>query len=388
MVSRLTQSPSDRARDLAPLILANADKIEETQDFPASVVDQIAKYGLFRLFLPKSLGGEEAHPNDYLSALIEIAKADGSVAWNMFVANSACLIAPHIPFETARMIWSDPKAVVAWGPPDAQEIQAVEGGYRVSGHWTFASGSRQATWMGAHGHVRETNGSIRVNSKGRPLTQTVLFRRDQATVLDDWNPLGMRGTCSSSYRVDDVFVPENQSGTRETPECRRDNGPLFAFPMQGLYAVGVLGCALGLAQAMLQDFCNLAVTKTPRGRSRLAEDQLTQSKFAHHQANIGAAQAYAEKTLSDLYKRAPDKGAIGLQERALVRLVCSHGIQASVKTADWVHRAAGVSAIFKGSPFERRFRDIHTLSQQIQSRSAHFEAVGEILLGGKPATFF
>jgi alkylation response protein AidB-like acyl-CoA dehydrogenase len=388
MIKRITDSPAVRAQKLAPLILAAAEEIELTQDFPPAVFEQIIYSGLLRLFLPKSLEGEEVSPSQYLEALIEIAKADGSVAWNMFVANSACLLAPHIPFKTAKMIWSDPKAVIAWGPPDAQKLQAVEGGYKVSGVWSFASGSRQATWMGAHGHVQEIDGSIRVNRQGRPITQTVLFKKDEVTLLNDWHPMGLRGTSSGSYSVENVFVPEDQSGTRETPECRRDPGRLFAFPMQGLYAVGVMGCALGLASAMMEDFHRLAVAKTPRGRGRLADDKLTQAKFAQHHASLRAAKSFADQTLSKLYNEAPNEGAIGLKERASVRLICSHGIQASVAAADWVHRAAGVSAIFPESPFERRFRDIHTLSQQIQSRAAHFEAVGEILLGGEPEVFF
>lgn len=200
--------------------------------------------------------------------------------------------------------------------------------------------------MGAHGHVQEIDGSIRVNRQGRPITQTVLFRKDEATLLNDWQPMGLRGTSSGSYRVENVFVPEDQSGTRETPECRRDPGPLFAFPMQGLYAVGVLGCALGLASAMMKDFHGLAVAKTPRGRGRLADDKLTQAKFAQHHASLKAAKSFADQTLSKLYNEAPNEGAIGLKERASVRLICSHGIQASVEAADWVHRAAGVSAIF------------------------------------------
>lgn len=123
MINMITDSPAVRAQKLAPLILAAAEEIELTQDFPRPVFEQIIFSGLFRLFLPKSLEGEEVSPSQYLEALIEIAKADGSVAWNMFVANSACLLAPHIPFETAKMIWSDPKAVIAWGPPDAQNFR-------------------------------------------------------------------------------------------------------------------------------------------------------------------------------------------------------------------------------------------------------------------------
>lgn len=139
---------------------------------------------------------------------------------------------------------------------------------------------------------------------------------------------------------------------------------------------------------MLEDFRALAAEKTPRGRPRLAEDSLTQADFARAKARVSSAEAYALSVLADVYERADDWAVINFEDRARVRLICSNAIQASVEVADWSYRAAGVSAIFPGSPFERRFRDIHTLSQQIQARAAHFEAVGQVLLGEAPAIFY
>ena len=381
-------SPAERAANAAPLIKAAADEIEREQIFPASVMAAIHDARLFHLLLPHSLGGEEAHPADFLDALREIAKADASVAWNMFVANSACLIAPHIPFESAQAIYSDAKASVAWGPPDAQTFQAVEGGYRVSGTWRFASGCRQATWMGAHGQVREADGSLRLGASGKPTTRSVLFPIAQAERLGDWNPIGLKGTASESYRVEDIFVPEAFSGTRETPEARRDPGPLYAYPMQGLYGIGVAGVALGLAEAMLDDYAALAAEKTPRGRPKLGQDPLVQFAYAKTKARLEAAHAYALSTLNDIHSTAPETGALDIPERARVRLISIHAITESIEVADWVYKQAGVDAIFAGSAFQRRFRDIHTLSQQIQSRDAHFEAVGQVLLGQSPEVFF
>ncbi len=388
MDQMLKPHPAERARALQPMLLAAADEIETTQDFPEPLISEIHRNRLFHLLLPRSVGGEEAHPVAYMEALIEVAKGDGSVAWNMFVCNSSVLLAPHLPLESAREIWSDPRAVVAWGPPSGIRLKAEAGGYRVSGEWGFASGSRQATWMGAHGPVEEPDGSLRLNAHGKPLTRSVVFPASDAELLDDWNPIGLRGTCSQSYRVRDVFVPDAFSSTRETPELRRDPGPLYAFPQQAIYAVGVAGVALGLGRAMLESFHDLASEKTPRGRGRLAEDKAVQSDYARAEAKLGAAQAYLASVLNDIYDRAGDIGAIGFQDRAMTRLACSHAIQVAIETGDWVHRAAGVSAIFPGSPFERRWRDLHVLSQQIQSRPAHFEAIGAILLDAPPETFF
>jgi len=317
-----------------------------------------------------------------------MARHDGSLGWNTFVANSSSFIAPFIPLETARTIYADPRSVIAWGPPNRHRATAVPGGYRVSGEWHFASGSRQANWMGAHCQVVEPDGSLRKNRFGRPSIRTLLMPKDRTTPIRNWNTLGMRGTASEGYRINDVFVPEEFSGTREDPTLRRDRGKLYAFTTQGIYAVGVAGAALGIARAMLDAFLVLAADKTPRAMARLADDPMVQSNVARREATLGAARAWLTDVLKDVWATADDVEPVGAVERARVRLGCTHAIQTAIEVGDWTFKAAGASAIFIGTPFERRFRDLHTLSQQIQSREAHYEAVGKILFNGDPGGTF
>jgi alkylation response protein AidB-like acyl-CoA dehydrogenase len=380
--------PVARAREIGPLIAETVDQIERDQEIPAPLLAKIVEARLPRMFLPRSVGGDEIEPWIYLRAIEEISRHDGSVGWNLFVANSAALIAPFIPLSAAKAIYDDPRGWIAWGPPNQHTATAVPGGYRISGQWHFASGSRQATWMGAHGHVIEPDGSRRLNRFGRPTVKTLLFPKHKATPIRDWDTLGMRGTASEGYRLDDVFVPEEFTGTREDPSLRRDPGPLYAFPMQGLYSVGVAGVALGIARAMLDEFISLAQAKTPRGLTRLADMPVVQSDVAHREAALGSGRAYLTEILRDVWDNADDIAPIDTAARIRVRLGCAQAIKSAIETADYVYKAAGVSAIFKGTPFERRFRDMHTLSQQIQSRDAHFEMVGKIMFNGDPDGLF
>ncbi len=375
------------ARALGPAVAAAADVVEQTRRIPEPLLGDLFASGLFRLLLPRALGGGEATPWDYFSAVAEIARHDGSVAWNMFVANSAALIAPHLEPETAHEIFAAPRPLIAWGPPNACRLVATEGGYRVDGRWDFASGCRQASWMGVHAHVLEPDDSLRLNRWGRPTVRTVLFPAAAATLVDTWITTGLRGTASDSYEVAGLFVPERFSGTREDPAGRRVPGPLYAFTMQGLYAVGVAGVACGLARAMLAELVALADRKTPRGLARLADQPLVQADVARGEARLGSAEAYLVATLESVHAGAGAWGAIATPARARVRLACANAIQAGIEVADSVYRLAGVDAIFPGRAFERRFRDIHTLSQQIQSRSSHFEAVGRLLLGAEDEHF-
>ena len=383
-------SPIRRAAALGERITAASEEIERTRLICEPLLTDLHDARLFRLLLPRTVGGEQVKPGIYFQAVEAVSRYDASVGWNMFVANSSALIAPFLELETARVIFTDPRTIVAWGPPNACVAEAVPGGYRISGgRWDFASGCRQANWIGVHVHVREADGTLRQNWFGRPTVRTLLMPVEQATLLDTWHTIGMRGTGSDSYRVDGVLVPEAFSSTREDPTLRRESGPLYAFTMQGLYAVGVAGVAIGTARAMQSAFVEFAQRKTPRGQGRLAESTTVRADVARCEAGLGSARAYLLETLADIYARADEIAPIGVEDRGRVRLACANAIHVAIEVVDWVYKAAGVDAIFPGAlnPFERRFRDMHTLSQQIQSRSSHFEAVGQILLGEAPDGF-
>ncbi|MGH7037492.1 MAG: acyl-CoA dehydrogenase family protein [Stellaceae bacterium] len=380
--------PAARARDLGPAIAARAEEIERTRRLPAALLDALFNARLFRMLLPRSLGGGEVTPEAYILALEELSRHDGSVGWCVSIANSTSLIAPALDPAAARAVFAEPRAVVAWGPPNKGRAIAVPGGYRVSGRWDFASGCRHATWMGAHGTVLEHDGSLRLNCLGRPAILSWLFPAEQATILDVWNPIGLRGTASDSYEVHDLFVSEAFTGTREDLSRRHEPGPLYAFPQPTLYSVGIAGVALGIARGMLEAFIDLACRKTPRGVGRLADNAVIQAAVARAEARLGAARAYLIATVAEVHAGADRIAPITIAERARVRLAGVNAIHGAVAVADYAYKAAGVDAIFPGGPFERRFRDIHTLSQQIQSRDAHYEAIGQVLLGMPPEVFF
>ena len=215
-----------------------------------------------------------------------------------------------------------------------------------------------------------------------------VFVANSSALLDTWQTIGLRGTASDSYSVNELFVSEAFSSTREDPTLRHARGPLYAFTMQGLYAAGVAAVGFGIARAMLSEFIALASRKAPRGLARLADNAVVQADVARAEARLGSARAYLIETLSTIYAHADDVAPIEVADRARVRLACTNAIQAAAEVVDFAYKAAGVDAIFPGSPFERRFRDMHTLSQQIQARGAHFEQVGQVLLGVPPEVFF
>src|SRR3984957_4154626 len=311
--------PVARARELGAEIAAAADEIERTRRIPEVLLTRLHDSRLFRMLLPRSAGGDEREPAIYVAAVEELARHDASIAWIAFVANSSALIAAYLEPAVNHAIFADPRSTVAWGPPNSSRASAANDGYRLNGKWDFASGCRQARWMGAHCHVLEADGALRLNRFGRPTVRTLLFPAGEATLLDNWQTIGLRGTASDSYSVNDLFVSEAFSSTREDPTLRRERGPLYAITMQCLYASGVAAVAFGIARAMLSEFITLACRKSPRGLSRLADNAVVQAEVARAEARLGSARAYLIETLTTIYAQADVMAPIAGGDRARAR---------------------------------------------------------------------
>src|SRR6476620_2917201 len=191
--------PVARARELGAEIVAAADEIERTRRIPEVLLERLHASRLFRMLLPHSAGGDETEPALYVAAIEELARHDASIAWNVYVANSSCLIAAYLEPAANHAIFADPRSIVAWGPPNASRARAVDAGYCLSGKWDFASGCRQARWMGAHCMCSKRTALCGSNRLGRPTVRTLLFPAGEATLLDTWLTIGQRGTASDSY---------------------------------------------------------------------------------------------------------------------------------------------------------------------------------------------
>src|ERR1700758_1565259 len=221
----------ERAREIGPMLAAAADEIEERRELPGRIVEALIERGFFRMLLPRSLGGAELDPLTYVQVLEEIAKSDPSTAWCLGQNSGCSMTAPYLDPAVAREILGPPRGILAWGPelPGAGRGVAVEGGIRVTGRWGFATGSRHATWLGAHVPIFEEDGTARMNPNGRPYVRTVLFSKSRAKIIDNWQVIGLRGTGSDSYAVEDLFVPQQYTCSRDNPAERHEKGTLYKF---------------------------------------------------------------------------------------------------------------------------------------------------------------
>src|SRR3982751_6029905 len=238
----------ERARSLQPLIARDSDEIERTRRLTPAVTAALIENGLYRALLPQSFGGIEASLEAFMQMQEEIAKADASTAWCLGQCSVCAMTAAYLDPDAANEIFNVAPGILAWGAIN-HEVKVVPGGYMANARWDFASGSRQASWLGAHVRVVEADGTLRKKKDGSPEIRTILFPVSSATMYDVWDVIGLKGTGTDSYSVDNLFVPEKFAALRDEPSALREKGPLYKIPTNAIYSMGFAATSLGVARA-------------------------------------------------------------------------------------------------------------------------------------------
>jgi alkylation response protein AidB-like acyl-CoA dehydrogenase len=370
----------ERAQAIAPLISSEADEIERTRRLTPAVVSALIENGLYRALLPQSLGGAEASIETFMQMMEEIAKADASTAWCLGQCSVCAMIAASLDHDTAHEIFNAPPGILTWGAV-AHEARIVEGGYRVTARWDFASGSRQANWLGAHVRIVGADGTPRKNADGSPELRTILFPVTSATLHDVWQAIGLAGTGTDSYEVNDLFIPERFTAFRDVPSALREKGPLYKIGTSPTFSLGFAAVSLGVARATLDAAIALA-----RGKhqslvaSAMRDNQAVQGLIGRTEGDLRAARAYLYATADAMWRDLSATGEFSAAHRSAVRLAATWTIHQSAKVVDTAYHMAGATAVFRSNPFERRFRDMHAIAQQLQARDTHYEDVGKAIL--------
>ena len=373
----------DAVRGIGSEIEAAAPEIDRQRRLTPDLLEALHEHKLFRMLLPKPYGGLETPPPVFFKTISEVARHDGSTAWCLCQANGCAMAAAYLAPEVAEEMWGgDPAAVLAWGPGPA-EAREAEGGYRIDAKIAFASGARHATWLGAHMPV--VDDKRRAPAHARRLAahpQSFLMPASSIEIEDIWNTIGLRGTASDGYTLKDRFVPAAYTTVRDEADYRQYEAPLYLFLSMNMYAMGFAGTALGIAQGVLDAFMALAQDKTPRlHKSRLADNDLVQYDTAQAVARIRSARAFVLSEVEDIWAATQKSGRLEIADRIRIRLASTFAIHEAKTAADLLYDAAGASAIFAEAEFERRFRDLHSVTQQLQGRKSHFRTVGAFLMG-------
>ena len=375
----------ERARALAPLIVREADEIERTRRLTGPVVAALAENGLYRALLPKGFGGSEAPLGIFMQMQEEVAKADASTAWCLGQCGVCAMTAAYLEPEAANEIFNVAPGILAWGAI-AHEAQVVPGGYKATGRWDFASGSRQASWLGAHVRVVEADGTPRRKPDGSPEIRTILFPVASATMYDVWDVIGLKGTGTDSYSVDNLFVPEKFAALRDDPSALREKGPIYKIPTNTVYSMGFAATSLGVARAQFDAAIELSRKKTPQGLSAMRENSAVQGLIGRTEAKLRRARAYLFATAAEVWDDLARGGALTEAHRVALRLAATSTIHESTEVVGTAYHMAGATAVFRANGFERRLRDMHAINQQLQARDTHYEDIGKVILSGNLKT--
>src|SRR6201995_1799621 len=370
---------AERARALQPLIASEADEIERTRRLTPKVTSALIDNELYRSLLPRSLGGHESPLETFMQMQEEIAKADASTAWCLGQCSVCAMTAAYLEPDAANEILNPPPGILAWGAIN-HEVKPVPGGYLANARWEFASGSRQASWLGSHVRVVEADGSQRKKADGSPEIRTILFPITSATMHDVWDVIGLRGTGTDSYSVENLFIPEKFAALRDDPNAVIEKGPLYKLTTNAVFSMGFAATSLGVARATLDAATDLARSKIPQGLAAMRENNAVQGQIGRTEASLRAARAYLYSTAAEVWRDLEGGAPMTQAHRIPMRIAATWTIHQSTSVVDTAYHMAGATAVFTRNPFERRFRDMHAIAQQIQARDTHYEDAGKAIL--------
>jgi alkylation response protein AidB-like acyl-CoA dehydrogenase len=311
-----------------------------------------------------------------------MAEADGSVGWNLGNNAVGQLIALSLPDEGVEEIFGHgPDAIVAGtAVPGGGTGKPVEGGYLVSGRWPFGSGCRESQWM-------VCNFDVVVD--GEPALYRALLPSAEATVLDNWDMMGMRGTGSHDWQIADVFVPTRRTvrveGRLLVNQWHRWPGTLYALPVHGIVGPHHSVAATGVARAGIDALKDLAGAKTPRGRTGLLREQeRVQDAVARAEAALGAAQTYRTRVVGELWDTVAAGEPTTLEQRARCRLAASYAVDSARQALDLMYRAGGTTSSQRAHQIARCWRDLHVVAQAASTAPDWYALTGRVLLGLDP----
>jgi alkylation response protein AidB-like acyl-CoA dehydrogenase len=369
------------ARSIAPLVVAESEKLHRAGRLTEPLLSAMAEADLWRVSAPSAVGGGECDFAAFVAICEELGRADLSTAWCFVQANaSSHNFGARLAQDVAREIFATPSSVVAAGFPVGQpRAESIDGGYRVTGEWAFASGCLHASWFDARALVFVDGAPVREGT-GLFSMASCVVPLDDVEIVESWDVTGMRGTGSHHYVVDGAFVPADHSMPLRGDPVTVD-AAVYQIPSI-LYAhVGFASMALGAASAALDDFVALATGKTAAlTRQRLCETAVAQDAVGRNHARLRAGFAHRDWAVADATAAAAN-GPLGPEARIELRLAASEGLETALTVIDHIYRVSGTTGIFVPSALHRRFQDIHVLGQQLFGRPSHFENVGRALLG-------
>ncbi len=369
----------DAIAQLAPLVVKHRGSFDSERRLPTAVFNALADAGLFRLWLPRALGGPQLSPIDFMSVVEAASMLDGSIGWLVGNGGGISRTGGYLPEPVAREIFSDPRAFVVSATGAVGEAQKAEGGYRVTGRWPFGSGAHHASHFMALASTKDANGN------DEP-PRFHYFRRSDVVIHDTWRVSGLRATGSCDFEVCDLFVSAHHSHDFIGAGPTQD-GCVYRLPAVSAFAWTVGTVPLGIARGAMNAFVELASRTARHGQSMTMRDrEIVQSNFGRADALHRAARAFLISAATELIAALEEDGLRLIEARAVFRTACTHAAETALRIADILASEAGTGSMLESSPIERYIRDIQAATKHIAMTPNNYLVSGRVGLGLDPGT--
>ena len=372
---------------LAPLLSENAREAEELRTMPSRVVEACAAAGMFKLALPRSLGGLECDPLTIIRVIEELSRADGSGGWTVFIGNTSSFTAWLEP-EVARDILAAnrDRAMAGLLMPNGAAVPDGRGGFIVSGRWPFNSGAPHAGWF-CSGIMVMDGEQPRMVPPGRPDWRFAFFPASEATIIDTWHAAGLKGTGSHDISVDGIRIPEERTAAPLFAPARQD-GPLYRMTLWSLLMTLIAGNPLGIARRAVDEFTEIAKRKSRSAEGTpLADDAAIQIDLAQAEASVQAARALVFDAFAGAWETLEAGRENTLEERTRMTMSVAQALLLCIRAVDVAFHRAGGGALYETNPLQRCFRDLHAAGQHILFSQETWKRVGKSLIGIEQPTY-
>ncbi len=372
------------ARSLRAEIAAYAEDAERQRRLPDGLLALLRKHELMAgMARPIDRGGLGLDLITTMRTVEEISTADASTGWCVAIDSQSIGTIP-LREDVAREVYKRGSSVCGVGNPTGRAIP-VDGGFRLSGRWAYASGSRHSQWIGL-GCVVFDGDKPRLTASGAPEMRMCVLPIGDVEILDTWIVSGLRATGSNDIAADSVFVPEERTAAIALGSSPQADGA-YRLPMFTLFGLALVTVALGAARHAIDEFVALAQGKTPMLQgTKLRDKPVVQYEVARAEGILEAGRAYLYAAVAELQDRASHEGEIDLALKAKVKLACTVATDCSLQAVEIAYRLGGGTSNYETSPLQRCMRDVHAVTQHFAVAASNYETVGRVLLGLDPGT--
>ena len=358
---------------ISSLIAGHAAAAEADRQLSEAVYQAMYDAGLYGMLAPKAYGGLELHPSDCLRVWEAVARIDAAAAWNLVMDQAIAAYSAWLPPKGIADLFANGIPTIAGALHPPAKAVRVDGGWRITGQVPFASGCHHTQWL-----------VMPAQEEGADAPFGVFFPRQSATILDTWHTLGMRGTGSADIAVTDLYVPEHH--TVPVAPLRNPSpgfeGPLYRmWPWCGIAGEGTV--SVGVAATAVDTAVHLCKTKTPAYQgTALRDQQLAHFLMGKARARVEASRDTVNRAAEFAYEDVERNGALLSREAKIrLQLTVSFAAEACAEAVRFVNDVVGTSSIRIGQPFERHFRDTHTLLQHSDKSSPRYASAGRLMFG-------